>query len=520
MTSLTDYGTQEYVDKSRPQAPGRFSYVALGYGLAVVLFAAVFSIWQVEAVPLDVHLLVILVAATCFFPLMRWYSKSDQNVPMFEMICLSYAVQFGIPVYVQPNWVKVLNKSVLLAWGDEFQALVYVEIGILAMIIGYYIVKTGSAALGKLQMDLPLASNRRDTYVVTAIAIGLGTLLLSAQGMLPSNSGPFGAVIRVLINQAYVALVILAYQVHGTRTNKDRYTFLLYTLLFALIVLGLSSGMLEQALIPLVIFITVYWHAKRKFPWRFVAIAAVGFLILNSVKIQYRAQAWYSSSDLTAIDRVTLWLDMGKQMVENTFSENGSDTGLNISQSIKRLDLLHRFVYITNVTPARIPFYEGSTYEYLLTAWIPRILWPDKPIDETNYKIDVAYGTTFPQDYGKYTGGIGLLPEAYINFGAWGIVVIMFIQGAVFGVLDTSLNGPLSEGGRAIYLSLLVPFLNGIGSSTTIFGGLLQNVLANGFILHVFGTDRKKPTLIPLDPKEDLGADEKPADPFLDHRNI
>jgi hypothetical protein len=60
----------------------------------------------------------------------------------------------------------------------------------------------------------------------------------------------------------------------------------------------------------------------------------------------------------------------------------------------------------------------------------------------------------------------------------------MFLQGAIFAALDVVLNRANSQGGRAVYLTQMVYFLNGIGSSTVmLFGALLQHIIANVLIL-------------------------------------
>ncbi|NIV37162.1 MAG: hypothetical protein GWN58_49350, partial [Anaerolineae bacterium] len=61
------------------------------------------------------------------------------------------------------------------------------------------------------------------------------------------------------------------------------------------------------------------------------------------------------------------------------------------------------------------------------------------------------------------------------------------LQGIVFALLDAVLNGPRSEGGRAIYLVIMAYFLNGIGSSAAVlFGALLQHILASALLLRPF----------------------------------
>lgn len=126
----------------------------------------------------------------------------------------------------------------------------------------------------------------------------------------------------------------------------------------------------------------------------------------------------------------------------------GGDTarwGDNVQFALARFDLVHKFAYVQEITPAIKPYYYGSTYSYFLYAWIPRLLWPAKPsAAQANEQLDVDYRLKAPEQ--GSTIGIGQLPEAYVNFGLLGIILVMSIQGFVFALLDSSLNGPRSEG--------------------------------------------------------------------------
>ena len=80
-----------------------------------------------------------------------------------------------------------------------------------------------------------------------------------------------------------------------------------------------------------------------------------------------------------------------------------------------------------------------------------------------------------------------MLPESWANFGLAGVIAVMMLQGGLLAALNLMLNGPRSEGGAAIYLSLTVTFLNGIGTTfVLLFTSLLQNVIANALLLRPF----------------------------------
>jgi hypothetical protein len=157
---------------------------------------------------------------------------------------------------------------------------------------------------------------------------------------------------------------------------------------------------------------------------------------------------------------------------------------------MSRLDLLHQLIVVQERTPGTIPYYQGETYSYLTYGWIPRFLWPDKPIaQEANITFALDYGFLHDNQIDRTMMGISHIAEAYANFGLWGVGIIMGLQGLILSLMNISLNSPHSNGGRAIYISIMVFFLNGIGSATAgIYGALVQNVAASAFILWALKT--------------------------------
>ncbi len=363
-------------------------------------------------------------------------------------------------------------------------------LGVSSMIIGYYGAKRSLLVKRLPEIDLPLDPRRRTSYLVIAVVVGLIAELLQWTGL----TGSFGAILLLMSNQLNLAVLILAYEVYGTSARKGAVWIAFYLLLAGQALIGLLSGSLEYALIPIVFLFVTRWHLTQRLPWRIMVTGFALFVLLNSVKGDYRAQVWYGQADLSLTERISLWLDLSGQAA-NTLTGNDATRGdAAVSQAMSRLDLLHKFIHVQSLTPSLVPYYNGATYSYFLYAWIPRIVWPDKPsVSQANNTTDVDYG--FLSREALVTGtniGIGHLPEAYANFGIFGIIVVMGLEGILFATLAHVLNSPRSDGGRAIYISIMVLFLNGIGASLVVYlGALIQNMLANMVILRFFSTGFK-----------------------------
>ena len=464
--------------------------IAVRYLLVVAVYALIFTFWQIEPVPWSVHLMSIVVVATSLLPLARWYARRGQGLPMFELICLSYALQFSVPIYTQPQRLQIMSNAVPLRWSTSFEVLLYVELGVLAMVIGHDLVRRSAVSQSIPKLDLPLSPQRRTLYLWGAL-VGSGLLAtLSALNWGPLGSPAFGAILRLVTSQFNVAIVLLAYAVYGAERNRLMQAAM-YAAVFYAFLVGLTTGMLENTLMPLVLMLAVRWHATRKLPWLAILAGFVLFGLLNPAKFEFRRQVWYGGEDHGFNERLSIW----GQALQGEF-EGGVQQGNweeTIRETLARFDLVHRFTYVREMTPTYIPYYQGETYAYFLYAWIPRVLWPDKPAaSEANQRIDVDYDLKY--SWQDSTISIGQLPEAYANFGIIGIAVVMALQGIAFAVLDAVLNGPRSDGGRAIYLVIMAYFLNGIGSSASVlFGALVQSVLASAILLRPFAVAWQAP---------------------------
>jgi len=462
----------------------------LGFILVLVAYAVLFTFWQAEPVPAYVHAASILVVGLCFLPTALWYARGAQSLPIFEMICLAYAAQFENPLYLQLNQLVIQNVVVRPSWDSVFQALLLVVLGIVALLTGYYLAGWRRVMTALPEVNLPLHSNHTFTYLSLACVVGILALAAQTLGWSPDNSGGLGAVVRLLASQTYIAIVLLTYRAYTERKGGRVWMGMLYSVVGSAALLGLSTGLLENAFIPLVLFVAVRWHVTRRLQSHLLLAALIGFTLLNAVKTEYRAQAWSGTANLSLPQKVGLWLDAAQHLALDTTQTNGSSQSLDLfSQSATRFDQLHKFAYVLQLTPAVVPYFGGASYSYLLYGWIPRFLWPDKPVaSDVTHLFDRSYNLHVTLSSSDGTNiGIGQLPEAYANFGVLGVAVVMFLQGIFFALLGRIFNSPQSDGGRAIYLSVMIFFLNGIGAQTIIlFGNLIQNVVASAVLMRPF----------------------------------
>lgn len=466
----------------------RASWRPLAFLLLVAAYALLVPRWQVEPLPGDVHALGVLVFATSLVPLTVWTARTQRGLPMFEVIALSYALHYSLPLYTQPRGLVIFSQFVPVSWTALYETLWLVEAGLIAFMAGYYLFLRSSVSTRMPRLDLPLLENRRATYIRLSLIFGGAIMALSAAGVPLFQLPGLGAVLRLLAGQFYLAMILLGYQVYEQPQAPLGQRLRLYAAAALAFMVGLSTGSIENAFVTLVGLFLVRWHVRGRLPWHWLTAAIVLFIILNPAKFAFRDQVWFGGTDYSLGQRLVLWSDLAADSAESlahpTFADDREQL---VRDTLSRIDLIHKFAYVHTLTPQIIPYYRGTTYSYFLIAWIPRVFWPNKPTATggANDRMDVDYRL-------KYEGqsvavGIGLLPEAYANFGNLGVALIMALQGAVFGLLNAMLNSRASQGGRAIYLSVGVYFLNGIGTSASVmFGAIFQQVLASAILLRPF----------------------------------
>jgi hypothetical protein len=129
-----------------------------------------------------------------------------------------------------------------------------------------------------------------------------------------------------------------------------------------------------------------------------------------------------------------------------TFSdlENASDLGGNYNLEYVfsgHFDAFHNLAQVIELKYAS----EGWQVIGIMLFWVPRSIWPGKPI-----------GTSF--DFADFAGyeahniSFTLPAEFYVDYGAYGIIVGMFVVGMIYRRLDMLLSKPRQPGTVGSYV--------------------------------------------------------------------
>lgn len=461
----------------------------LAYALVVGLSLTVVPLaWSGKGhSALEVFLALTLIGL-CLYPITRYWANQEEGLPTFPIFCLAYAVQFAVPIFTREPTIMLSGVRIVSLGEEEIIAsLVLAILGVCALSAGYYGAPYSRLLTVFPKISLPVNQKKAEIFSVL-FGLGIPLILRASDYLSEQLISQFSALIRLLQNQTLVAIALLG-GIYYLDREKKRTRFLLYVIVIAAVGQGIATGMLENALVPLLALLLIRWHYSRRLPAWSLAAAVLIFVFLSPVKQTYREVVWYGDGNsqplVSTMDKVGLWF---RQATDYWLDTLAGEQTINESteQAASRLDLVHQLAHIYSRTPSVVPHQYGSTYSFFFVALIPRALWPDKPeAGAANYFYGVNYEITTEEGALRSTFGVGLVGEAFINFGWVGVILIMMLQGVILSLIQFLFGGSESKlGGQAILISFFVYFLNGIGSSAEIlFGNIFQNLFFSTILL-------------------------------------
>lgn len=273
---------------------------------------------------------------------------------------------------------------------------------------------------------------------------------------------------------SYVLLVYLILARHKNAPRKSTFWFVLITTLGE-VAAGTLDGGRTAIVLPILYLVFVYSFVFKPLRWStLLSFFLAALLILGPLLTMYRTALFERllQGDQISLDTAVsaLWsVDFDvPYALESMFVTVRHRTGM-FEGDLRVLDRV----------PSRYDHMYGETFSTeLLTGFVPRIVWPDKPV----FMINRLFSSLFwdnPTDWHEVgtSDGIGMPAELYLNFGWFGVSFI-FVLGIVLRVLTERLRLYQShEFGMGIIRLHYVVFVMG-SMSTTIGGYIIGGVRA------------------------------------------
>ena len=367
-----------------------------------------------------------------------------------------FAPFFGDGVVLQSTSLASLDDSTLLFLNLEGGA--YTFIFTTFLFIGYI-------AIGNSYFP-QLASTRKRTSINRFYALATFILLVvlvffSLQGGVTGWISKWGTaggrdqagedlgpVLRLLRSAYFLPLAWYLYQ--GGRVFRN---FFFVPLLILTVFLGFAATGSRSSVVGAVIpFLVAYALRNRSLPIKRALAFGFVFFFLFGLLGQIRSASTFNRGNFS-------WEDIDFSIRENVDrasaeSEQWASRGAGLA------------LYYS--VPERVDYLYGYTYLGALSFWIPRIIWKDKPHGGGYYNGRLI----FEDNRGIPPGDV---PEAYWNFGLFGVLLIGFLNGALIKLASQFLEANFqSIGAVVVYIMILK---TGLTMSSLGLTGLFQSMI-------------------------------------------
>ncbi|MBS0209205.1 MAG: hypothetical protein JSS27_09645 [Planctomycetes bacterium] len=216
---------------------------------------------------------------------------------------------------------------------------------------------------------------------------------------------------------------------------------LVFVLIFGVGMIFLASiVMLVQPMTFCVVGIIAFMMGRGKIPWLMLATVLVVAAFLNLGKGPARDKIWVGGSapymtPEMVIQSYETWIAESFNVIVTGRAQEREERSI-----FSRANLITLLSRVMNVVPGRKPYMYGETYGYIPEMLVPRVFWKNKPqVHAANNLISLNCGLSSRANLRSTTVGVGLLAEAWVNFGWAGIIGLAVIIGGAMRFMARAL---------------------------------------------------------------------------------
>jgi len=426
------------------------------------------------------NVVVLLGAAPLYF----WLKDEQREaIPLMPMTGFFYSVTFGFSGFSR------FQKSVWDLWHFQIQddtfdfALVCVMAGLLSLYLGYYLLAPKlKQKLGQIPY-FPFYVKSAKAYAFLAY---LGFPVVCLLYWLSRHGVMGDLTLSLQILSQFIFYLLMAAYFRGLLSVSAKVALLLIFMYQFFI----GSGFLEGSIGPLIIYLiaicNLSFAIKREVPWVWMASIVLTIFLIQPIKAELRNQIWQLRSDGT-----TWELKQGTTVVDSMMELNKLLSTRYLSKqeierveakeilnsSYGRMNRLTTFIEVIDRTPSPQPYRYGATYAPLLTKWIPRMLWKNKPRENLGNEWVRTYGLASADDF-AYSYNLPWVAEMYMNFGFLGVLGVSFLLGLLFYVLKLMVCKVPNEPSRLAFgVVLATPLMFPESHLSLVLGGIIVQAI-------------------------------------------
>lgn len=390
----------------------------------------------------------LLTVALCFIPLFIWGSKEEREAPAFQCFCLIFFPYYAYPILTcKPAYMQFPETTRIIA---DATVLIFLAVTILS----YYGVRSAAYA----GVGIEFLGNRR-MYPNTELTIftlfhlvWVFYVVAPAFGLVNLNLGGARNIVGAIATGCGLVSVWTLARKLGRRELRGFHSVYFVATTAATILISFVSGSLAYGFTIIIMGVAGYTLGLQRIPWVLIMLVLSVVSFLNIGKGAMRSAYWrhgFATADARQLVEIyELWCSASLRVLVNNEYHSVTNRGI-----MERMNLIHMQALVVEKTPKEVPYFYGKTYAHVPQVLIPRLLWPNKPHGHVSTELlGLSYKVTNRSQARTTTIGLGLLGEAWANFGWLGIVglailmgvLMRFVANAFIRVHESSLHSVLS----------------------------------------------------------------------------
>jgi len=446
----------------------RYKHLFPIFGVIIIfLLGVINSGWELSVVATVIIFLGII-------PLLTKLRNRDETLPFFEFMSLAYILYFAAPVIL----TDVRKGGVSWAIGEIpettlLTALFLALLGYIFLCAGFYGIKNRKFLLFIPRLKIGNFSSKESVRIaIFLFLLAIASDIYSSVFKVPFVLRALFALFKLFPRISVGLLFIEFLKKRLSHTSK----ILLFFLFIPYILLkDFSGGSLAPFILDVSLFAFLLWYVKRAIPFHVLILAALFITPFFGKRQEYRSYVWYGTYKYAPpIKRAQLFWTL---VTEGFKEEKLGMFSRGYRFIVKRANHLSELAVCIEETPSIIPYWHGRSLKPLLTAVIPRFVMPWKPQENMGQEFGHRYNFISPNDYGTSIN-LPMLIELYINFGAIGIIIGMFLIGVVYRILYRIMNYEgMSEGVAVIGAIIFMNLMNIESNISLVFGNVVENTI-------------------------------------------
>jgi len=393
------------------------------------VFVLVFPAWTLWNARADLSFETVFAGSVLFVaslvPSWFWATGRVQGLPIYPIFAISF-----IPTYVTPLWQG--HSALAQYTPNEINTAAWTVAGFLLLGMLFW-QQVAVRAVGVPHVVRMIDLKKSENILMICIFAELAFELLSFF-FYQLSGGALAAIRGFATSAGRMGIFVFSYRIaQGTLSPFKKGLFV--GALALLIIQETASLVLANVIPTLGIAFAAYILGSGKIPWKALAGVVVMISILHAGK--YEMRDLYHSGEKRAGGIMTYpayfaeWVGFG---LKNLGMGQKGEEKKEVTSAKERGSLIQLMIKIQTMTPAKVPYLEGATYEFIPSLLIPRLLSPGKKWAHTgNMMLSLHYGILDMEGIWFTSVAFDPVMEAYANYGFLGVAVLAVVMGFFLG---------------------------------------------------------------------------------------